>query len=106
MARTCCRPFIGEPVARAKPIFWEWRSASRDDNWPGLAVRDGEWKLLMTADRKRVELYQLPADRLEKSNVAKQYPEVRERLQKAVLDWQASLPKKIPTHCTSKLRNK
>jgi N-acetylgalactosamine-6-sulfatase len=98
--------FLGEPVARAKPIFWEWRSASRGDNWPGLAVRDGEWKLLMTADRKRVELYQLPADRFEKSNVAKQYPEVRERLQKAVLDWQASLPKKIPTHCTSKLRNK
>jgi hypothetical protein len=33
------------------------------DYWPRLAVRDGDWKLVMSDDAQRLELHQLKNDR-------------------------------------------
>jgi len=86
----------GKPRPRTKPILWEWRFGIFGYAYhrsPMLAIRDGDWKLLMNPDRSRVELYNIPQDRLELNNLAERYPGVVERLSQRVLAWQKTLPK-------------
>lgn len=95
--------FNGKEVARTRPIFWEWRGTQTEpDWWPRLAVRDGDWKLAMTFDAKRVELHQLIDDRAEAKNSAKDHPEIVERLSKLAMAWKATLPEKPNPDCISK----
>lgn len=85
---------LGKPRPRRTAIFWEWLFGIVGKEYvsPPLAVRDGRWKLLLTPDRRRVELYDIPADPEEDSNVAAQHPDVVDRLAEAALAWQRSLP--------------
>ncbi|MBT3194099.1 MAG: sulfatase-like hydrolase/transferase [Verrucomicrobia bacterium] len=96
--------FLGKDVSRTKPIFWEWQGARAGNNWPRLAIRDGDWKLVMNHDGSRSELYNIPQDRAEQSNVAQAHPEIVQRLSKKVLAWKQTLPKAPAEHCISKLR--
>jgi arylsulfatase A-like enzyme len=91
---------LGQPVARTRPVFWEWRgNQTEPDWWPRLAVRDGGWKLLLTADAGRVSLHRLPEDRAEARDVAAENPAVVARLSRLALDWRASLPSTPPADC-------
>lgn len=93
----------GEPAVRTRPIFWEWRgNATEPDWWPRLAVRDGDWKLVTTYDGRRVELHDLATDRAERTDVAKQHPDVVARLTRLALDWKASLPAAPDPACIAK----
>jgi len=85
---------LGRPRPRRTALFWEWLFRICGDEYvsPPLAVRDGRWKLLLTPDRRRVELYDVPADPEEDSNVAAQHPDVVDRLAEAAVAWQRSLP--------------
>lgn len=47
--------------------------------------------MLMNPDRSRVNLYDIPHDPPESSNLAEQHPNVIEQLAKKVLDWRATL---------------
>lgn len=94
--------FSGQPVSRKRPIFWEWRgNATEPDYWPRLAVREGDWKLLLTSDAHRVELHDLGDDRAERRNVAGEHPEVVERLSHMARAWKATLPEKPDPTCIS-----
>ena len=87
------RAFEGNDIRRTRPIFWQWLGNKNEpDWWPRLAVRDGDWKLVMTEDAKRVELYQLHDDRTESKDVAKDHPEVVAKLTRLALDWKVTLP--------------
>jgi arylsulfatase A-like enzyme len=95
--------FRGKDTSRTRPIFWEWRGTKTEpDWWPRLAVRDGEWKLAMTYDAKRLELHQLVNDRSESKDVSKDHPDIVARLSKLALDWKASLPETPHADCISK----
>jgi N-acetylgalactosamine-6-sulfatase len=98
--------FSGKEIARTRPIFWEWRGPKTGpgpDYWPRLAVREGDWKLVMTDDAKRVELHHLIGDRAETKDSAPEHPEIVARLSKMALDWNATLPQKPNPDCISKL---
>ena len=42
----------GGTAARTRPILWHWTGKGAEpDYWPRLAVRDADWKLVMTADQ-------------------------------------------------------
>ena len=93
----------GKTITRTRPIFWEWRGPNPEpDLWPRLAVREGDWKLAMTYDAKRVELHHLPNDRAEAKDSAKEHPEVVARLSRLALEWKATLPEKPNPECISK----
>jgi arylsulfatase A-like enzyme/GH43 family beta-xylosidase len=60
---------------------------------PDLAVRDGKWKFLIDYDQTDPQLFDLSVDPSEKDNLIEKHSDVAARLQKAILDWNATLPK-------------
>lgn len=98
--------FQGKPVERSQPIYWEWKGNSAGSNWPRLGVRENQWKLLMTFDRSRIELYQHPKDWSESHNLTEQHQEIANRLSDMATAWKATLPTEPPANCFSKDRKK
>ncbi len=89
--------FRGEAFPRAKPIFWEWRgNHAKEANWPELAVREGDWGLLMTENGRRVELYDVIKDRAQQDNRAAAQPERVAALIRDLRAWKATLPPTKP----------
>lgn len=85
----------GEETTRSQPLFWEWRFRIFNHPWnrsPMLAIREGDWKLLLNPDRSRVELYDIPRDPRERDNLADRHPDVVERLAEKAIAWQKTLP--------------
>lgn len=86
---------LGQSRPRTKPLMWEWRFNIAGEPFhhsPELAIRDGNWKLLMNPDRSRVELYDVTQDLTQLNNVAGQHPEVVEKLADQVTAWAKTLP--------------
>jgi arylsulfatase A-like enzyme len=90
----------GETPARTKPLFWEYGRNNTSFAYPqdakhrspNVAVRDGDWKLLVNADGTGTELYDLAADHKETRNLAADKPDVAKRLTDKALAWRKSLP--------------
>ena len=59
---------------------------------PNVAMRQGDWKLLVNADGSNAELYDLANDRFETKNLATEKPDVTRRLAAAAIAWRKSLP--------------
>ncbi|WAC21530.1 sulfatase-like hydrolase/transferase [Luteolibacter sp. SL250] len=82
--------------SRKKPIFWrrppDRKGTAEENLLPDLAMRDGEWKLLCNYDGSAPQLYHLPADAGEATNLAGRHPEVVEKMTRAVTAWHDSLP--------------
>ena len=97
-------PLDGEDVSdalhgrvhrRETPLLWEWRfpvSGHPIHKSPRLAIRDGDWKLLLNPDRSRTELYDIPRDPMELRDLADRHPERVDRLAARALDWASALP--------------
>jgi arylsulfatase A-like enzyme len=86
---------LGKSRPRTTPLMWEWRFHIFGEPFhrsPILAVREGDWKLLMNPDRSRVELYDIPRDPTQLNNLAEKNKDVVERLATKVLAWQKTLP--------------
>jgi uncharacterized sulfatase len=82
--------------SRKTPIFFR-RPPDRDAHYgdndlPDLAVRDGNWKLLCEYDGADPELYDMRIDRGESNNIAKENPEIVNRLTKPLISWHQSMP--------------
>jgi arylsulfatase A-like enzyme len=91
---------LGEMPVRTKPLLWEY---GRNDTSfaypqaakhrsPNVAIRDGDWKLLVNADGTGAELYDLATDAKEEKNLAADQPGVAKRLTDAALAWRKSVP--------------
>ncbi|HOW70536.1 MAG TPA: sulfatase-like hydrolase/transferase [Phycisphaerae bacterium] len=86
---------------RDQPLMWV-RPPDRpgpNNRWPDLAIRDGDWKLLVFRDRSRPELYNLANDRKESVNLAGQHPDLTRRLSDDVIRWDQTLtapPTSVP----------
>jgi arylsulfatase A-like enzyme len=100
--------FKGGKTVRNQPLFWEYgrkpapagRSGIRAfpyPNEPGakspnVAMRDGDWKLLVNADGTGTELYNLATDPNEAQNLVESATVTAARLKSAALAWRKSLP--------------
>lgn len=90
---------LGQAIERSKPLFWEYGRNSKSfaypngrDRSPSIAVREGNWKLLLNANGNGAELYDLQVDPNEAKNVAAEQPELTQRLTNAALGWFKSRP--------------
>ncbi len=87
--------FLGNSRARAAPLMWEWRFRIAGEPFhhsPMLAIREGDWKLLLNPDRSRLELYDVKKDLTELNNLAGAHADLVQRLSEKVLAWQKELP--------------
>jgi len=91
---------LGHPATRTRPLFWEYGRNTNAfafpkgaDRSPNVAMREGDWKLLLNADGSASELYNLKNDPKETTNLAAQNPELAARLKAKALSWRNSLPK-------------
>ena len=82
-------------TTRSKPLFWKMGGGKDSEfHWANYAVVDQQWKLLTTADAKRVELYDIAADALETKDIAAEKPEIVKELTAKLEAWKATLPEK------------
>jgi len=89
------RALLGNPTERTKPLMWEYRYSPwgrHIQKSPALAMREGDWKLLINPDGSRKELYNLKDNPCEVDNLANEYPLIVEQMSKQLLDWHLSLP--------------
>ncbi|MGL4552848.1 MAG: sulfatase-like hydrolase/transferase [Gemmataceae bacterium] len=85
---------------RTTPLFWEYGRnekafrypAVKRHRSPNVAVRDGDWKLLVNADGTGAELYDLASDPKEAKDAAAANPDAAKRVTAAALKWRKSVP--------------
>ena len=84
---------------RTNPLFWNSNRGTENrhgnDGDEVVALRSGDWKLIMKADGTSVELYNLSSDLAESTNVALQQPAVTEQLASEALGIRYSTPSRI-----------
>jgi arylsulfatase A-like enzyme len=88
----------GKPGPRPVPIYWEYgrnnlsfRYPVGRDRSPNLAMRQGDWKLLINADGTAPELYNLKEDAAETTNVAAQHVGLIAKMKRKLLAWRQTL---------------
>ncbi|MDR0333281.1 MAG: sulfatase-like hydrolase/transferase [Dysgonamonadaceae bacterium] len=69
-----------EQIVRQRPLFWEWLE--------NQAARDGRWKILRERISDDWALFDMENDPSETNNLAKQNPEIVERLDTMFREWQ------------------
>jgi arylsulfatase A-like enzyme len=92
--------FTGAEPKRSRPQFWEYGRnndsfkypAATGHRSPNVAVREGDWKLLVNADGSDAQLFDLGTDIFETRNVAEANPQISARLKQQALAWRKELP--------------
>lgn len=89
---------LGRPApSRAAPLFWRMDATwpprgEAPDHWARYVVVHEHWKLLLSPDSSRAELYDLHKDPLEKSDLSELLPKVGGDLRRKLDEWRSTLP--------------
>ena len=86
---------LGKSKAKRKTdLMWDFgrnqffkKPGNVNDRSPHLAIRSGNWKLLINSDGSDAQLYDIEKDKFEKNDVAQSYPQVVAKLSKKVCKW-------------------
>lgn len=83
-----------KPIERKRDLMWDYgrnryfgRPGGIHHQSPHLAIRRGDYKLLINSDRSRLELYNIKKDRNETTNIAEKYPQLCNELSNKVINW-------------------
>ena len=77
--------FRGQNIEREKPLFWEWKK--------GQAAYSEGFKIVRYGTDEPWDLYNLKEDPVETTNLAKDYPEKLNELEKQFHTWKSSFSK-------------
>jgi arylsulfatase A-like enzyme len=72
---------------RSNPVYWEFGKRRPNRVSPHIAIREGEWKLLVNGDGSNVELYNMDTDMYEQHNVASSQLTIANRLKTMAINW-------------------
>jgi len=82
-----------------RTVFWEYGRNKNSfvypegkDRSPNIAIREGNWKLLMNYDGTDIQLYNLEKDDRETTNLVLENPEIIEKMKIKLISWRKSLP--------------
>jgi arylsulfatase A-like enzyme len=95
---------LGHPLKVKQPIMWEYSSnpggsikpGKKEYISPNLAIREGDWKLLINTDSTDVMLFNLKDDPGESNNLVEKELLKAQNLAAKVLAWRRSMPVEIP----------
>jgi arylsulfatase A len=83
------RVLYGDKFVRERPIYWQYDKAinsATDTLLPKFALREGDYKLLVSSDFKNVELYNLRRDPTETTDIARrELPRVKTMVERVNL---------------------
>lgn len=80
---------------RSEPIMWQRPpgfEAKEEIDLPDLAIREGDFKLLVNIDGTGLELYNIVEDEAETINLSEKYHELVKSMSQKVLGWYATMP--------------
>lgn len=90
---------VGKSLKRTRPLFWEYGRNEKSfaypkgkNRSPNVAIRVGDWKLLVNADGTGAELYDLASDPKESRDQRADRPDLAKRLTDQALKWRKSQP--------------
>lgn len=86
----------GAPPA-PRTLFWHYPHYSNQAGWPGAAVLDGDWKLVVNYATDRRELFHLGRDPRESNNLAESEPAKVRELSEKLVKWRADVHAQMPT---------
>lgn len=87
------RALTGQCAVRQKDMMWDFgrnnafARPKNDNRSPHLAIRCGDWKMLMNSDGSQVELYNLAEDVNERHNVASEHASLVKQLKRELRKW-------------------
>nr|MBD3621093.1 hypothetical protein [Sunxiuqinia sp.] len=95
---------LGNAIADSPAVMWEYASnpggsilpGNKEFISPNLAIREGDWKLLMNVDSSEVKLFNLANDPHEGNNLAEVESQRVEVMAEKLMDWRRSMPVAIP----------
>ena len=87
----------GERTPRGQPLYWHYPHYGNQGGAPHGAIRDGDWKLIEWFEDGAVELYHIPQDIGEKTNLAAQHPEKVAALRAKLITWRQDVGAVMPT---------
>jgi len=90
--------WFGKPMPAPRTVFWSRPPDQPGQNGelPDVAIRGGDWKLLLHDRSQAVELYDLASDPTEAKNRADQEPGVVKTLLAALAVWRAEVGQTFP----------
>lgn len=91
---------LGRPSERKKEIYWEYGRndssfhypSANENRSPALAIREGNWKLLMNKEGTTIELYNIADDKNETINLASMQIKTVTHLKQKLMKWWIELP--------------
>ncbi len=84
------------PLDRDRRLYWHFPHYTNQGSRPAAAVRHGDWKLIRQWEDGSNELYYLPDDQGEATDVAEQQPQVTARLAAELDAWLTAVGAQIP----------
>lgn len=91
---------LGKSSDESRTLYWEYGRNNESfvfpkglDRSPNMAIREGNWKLLVNYDGSGTELYNLETDGNETTNLISENPKMAEKLKAKLLTWRKSMPK-------------
>ena len=87
----------GEEMQRGKPLFWHYPHYANQGGAPNGIIRDGDWKLIEWFEDGALELYNIPQDLSEKTNLAAQQPVRVKELHAKLIAWRKEVGALMPT---------
>jgi arylsulfatase A-like enzyme len=83
-------------VLGERTLYWHFPHYHGSGWTPGIAIRQGKWKLVYFYESEKTELYDLMSDQGERIDLAKTYPEKADELQRLLLQWQSEVGAEVP----------
>ena len=87
----------GARTPRSQPLYWHYPHYGNQGGAPHGAIRDGDWKLIEWFEDGALELYNIPQDISEKTNLATQRPEKVTALRAKLAAWRTEVGALMPT---------
>lgn len=87
----------GGTMQRGKPLFWHYPHYANQGGAPNGVIRDGDWKLIEWYEDGALELYNIPQDISEKTNLADQQPDRVKALHAKLIAWRKEVGALMPT---------
>jgi arylsulfatase A-like enzyme len=83
-------------------LYFHYPHRSNQRGGPAGAIREGDYKLIISFNDNQLELYNLKDDTGEKKDLANEFPQVRDRLYQKLKKWWTEVDARFPEGYTNK----